>query len=62
MDPEVALQKIRRLVGAAQLAAEAFEPTTESGRTLVEMAEAFAGLDTWLSGGGFLPKDWRPRV
>ncbi|QPO17088.1 hypothetical protein SEA_LILBEANIE_10 [Gordonia phage Lilbeanie] len=51
MDPNAALEEIRLLAdksGTTDLV------PAESDR----LAELIAGLDRWLTGGGFLPTDW----
>jgi hypothetical protein len=51
MDPNETLARIRELTTLA------FEK--EIGRAEAEeLAELVMSLDTWISGGGFLPSDW----
>lgn len=50
MDPDVALANIRQLVG---------EITDDAPGDVVELIQAIAGLDEWLSRGGFAPSAWR---
>ena len=52
MDPDAALDTLRTL--AARVQAD----HRLSHADVVEAAEAFAGLDTWISNGGFLPRPW----
>lgn len=55
MDPDEALRLARR--AAEQLhAADTVERQAEAGTVL---AEAFDGLDEWITRGGFLPEPWR---
>ena len=51
MDPNEALQRLREWAGGV---ADGEEMSAE-----MEAAEAFEGLDGWLSRGGFLPADWQ---
>lgn len=48
MDPNATLARLRTL------AALAFPTLAE----IIEMAELFDALDTWMSKGGFLPAAW----
>lgn len=51
MDPNAALDEIRSLAARAD---------GGLGRSDAErLAELVSGLDSWLSGGGFLPSDWQ---
>lgn len=61
MDPDVALQEIRRLSQAAVRMNDglaSFDALLLIN-TLDELATAVAALDGWLSAGGFLPAEWR---
>lgn len=49
MDPDVALANIRQLVGEI----------TDAPDDVAELIQAIAGLDEWLSGGGFAASAWR---
>ncbi|EHB47606.1 hypothetical protein MycrhDRAFT_5732 [Mycolicibacterium rhodesiae JS60] len=50
MDPNEALRILR----------EALDGDPDENFYSYDFAvEAFASLDTWISGGGFLPKDWQ---
>lgn len=54
MDPDAALEELRRLVALIldeDRQSVRFAPSKE-------LAESFAALDGWLSGGGFPPNDW----
>lgn len=56
MGPDEALRVIRVAVAMTQrITAAGTDRVDECWRDLAEAAHA---LDTWLSGGGFLPKDW----
>ena len=50
MDPNAVLQLIREQVATYLDGGEA---------DVTEMTEAFELLDSWLTGGGFLPSDWQ---
>lgn len=52
MDPNAALEQIRRLVR---------DQLTACDGDGYELAEAFDGLDGWLSKGGFPPDAWTRR-
>ena len=54
MDPDANLAELRTLV-AANIDRE-FVSDHVTARVM-ELADA---LDTWISQGGFLPRDWRP--
>lgn len=57
MDPNAALTRIRRLLEAL-----GFQVEPDTGLVdlddACELIDAFRGLDSWLSSGGFLPADW----
>lgn len=52
MDPDAALARVRDAI--RQLLND---PSDE----VQELIDAWATLDGWLIGGGFLPRDWRTR-
>jgi hypothetical protein len=58
MDPDANLAEMRdlstRILGDAGL-----DPISYDADRLAELVQA---LDGWLSGGGFPPKAWRPRL
>ncbi len=54
MDPNQALKELRSLVAEYDRADEHIDLTDE-------LVSLFAGLDGWLSGGGFLPKAWEAK-
>ena len=53
MDPNEALRQVR-----------AGMPSALNSRSpaISAMAEAFEGLDEWLTSGGFMPVDWSPKI
>lgn len=53
MDPDATLARVRELI--ARLAARPDRSGNDD-----ELALRFQALDEWLTGGGFLPRDWRP--
>lgn len=57
MDPEATLAEIR---AALYRSDEEFDGMywDELRGVVEEVADYFAGLDEWLSKGGFLPRDW----
>jgi hypothetical protein len=68
MDPEAVLQRVRDLLSQIQELID--ENTDEEGNLddetkdeVVDLAseavDAFDGLDSWMSRGGFLPSSWR---
>lgn len=52
MDPDATLRRVREIIANM----EAHDTTTEE---LCELAQLVDALDQWLSGGGFLPVNWR---
>lgn len=56
MDPNAALQRLRRAVDGVETVAAGSEENW-SGE-LLAVLEHFEALDEWLSRGGFLPDDW----
>lgn len=52
MDPDATLARIRAIVAVFH--------TTDNGNLdlAVELTDYVANLDTWLTGGGFLPSAW----
>lgn len=62
MDPKTTLAEMRHLAEAIQIMREddrrdQDEELLELARRLAELVQA---MDEWISGGGFLPPDWRP--
>ena len=58
MDPEAALEKIRALVREIQKLEDDEADDEEFAGPASELAEAFDGLDQWMSKGGFPPGEW----
>ena len=58
MDPDVALATLRDLARRAT-SGEPWNDSTEASDLAIEMAEAWEGLDEWLTRGGFIPAAWR---
>lgn len=56
MDPDKCLETCRSLAKKILQEADMERIHTDKGERL---AELFEGLDTWISSGGFLPKDWK---
>lgn len=61
MDPEAALFACRDAVAAYERASTAGDHVA-ADTAADELVTAFAGLDQWLSKGGFPPRDWAPEV
>lgn len=57
MDPNEALKTIRTFTENIGLLD--YDNPREIRDALLELAEAVAGLDEWLSKGGFLPDAWQ---
>lgn len=55
MDPDKALEELRERVSAALMYA------TENEAEALELARRFRTLDNWITKGGFLPAEWRPK-
>jgi hypothetical protein len=53
VDPDAALERIRKIVARAD--APATDPVADHN----ELVDLIDGLDRWMSKGGFLPTDWR---
>jgi hypothetical protein len=51
MDPDAALEELRRIA--------AFACNDPDSVDAGYLAELFEGLDKWIVGGGFLPRDWQ---
>jgi hypothetical protein len=60
MDPDVALARFRKAVGSWHEAVVTGAKTAERDAAS-EAIEAAAGLDAWMSQGGFLPTAWQAR-
>lgn len=59
MDPDAALEELRRLTALILDEDRQLVMSSIDGANLgEELAEGFAALDGWLSGGGFPPNDW----
>jgi hypothetical protein len=54
MDPNAALELIRRLVKESDTCTD-----NQAPHLLEQLAVAVDGLDEWLSRGGFLPDPWQ---
>lgn len=52
MDPEITLFELREL---------AQDLSWNNDEISIRMGELFQNLDTWITNGGFLPKDWEHR-
>lgn len=59
MDPDAALFQLREMVAKLERATDADDV---DGVFLAanDVVNDFRGLDTWITRGGFLPKDWQP--
>lgn len=60
MDPNVALDNIRKLVAEITAGDDSILETREQVATWA-LAEYVDALDKWLSSGNFLPDDWRSK-
>lgn len=70
MDPNATLDEFRRLMAEAEKFSVLIDDQESAGRAApaewfearddlwADAAELMAGLDAWLSGGGFLPRAW----
>jgi hypothetical protein len=58
VDPEQALKNAR---DACERIVETEPGTVARDDAAADLAEAFDALDSWLSRGGFLPRDWARR-
>ncbi len=63
MDPDATLREIREIIKASHKEVcddedKEFEYLENMGR-LTELVEA---LDNWITGGGFLPNDWKEDI
>jgi hypothetical protein len=59
MDPNKALERMRKVAGWAETAPTALSTHPLTVEALQELAELFRGLDEWLTRGGFPPEAWR---
>ena len=59
MDPNAALENMRRAVANYRAGEDADMSAAELVDYARDMAELFAGLDEWVTGGGFLPAAWQ---
>lgn len=50
MDPDAALAEIREILSRRDM---------HEGLDAERLADLIDGLDTWISRGGFLPRNWR---
>ena len=55
MDPNAALERMRRLVKAF----DAAENDWVAAQVSSELIDMVVGLDDWMSRGGYLPADWK---
>jgi len=53
MDPNATLADIRQAINTLN---------DHEDRDVAALVSAVDALDSWLSGGGFLPNDWQPRA
>ena len=60
MDPDAALEELLCLVGLAAAPADGEIGELIDGDEVVRVAELVEALDSWLTGGGFLPQRWKP--
>lgn len=58
MDPNATLAQIRRWESYRQ-EYEQKDKFADADRMARQIAEAVQALDEWITGGGFLPGDWR---
>ena len=56
MDPNEALKEIRSILESDRR----IQPSDLTVEQVARLHELVAGLDGWLSAGGFLPNDWMP--
>lgn len=61
MNPDATLAWLRELTERCLDGGEGGEVPPEWFGDAHEALCAFTALDTWLSGGGFAPRAWRPR-
>jgi len=61
MDPNATLARIRETRRQFD-AAERDGLNTTALHLAQELAEAIEDLDAWITRGGFLPDDWRPKA
>ena len=61
MDPNEALRRAREAAGILQDADDDGNFTDPETTNLGQLIESFNALDDWLTKGGFLPYDWRPK-
>lgn len=55
MDPDAALEAVRRLAKAF----DAAENDWVAAQVASELIDSVLGLDDWIKRGGYLPADWR---
>lgn len=60
MDPNAALQRLRRAVDGLESVSAG--PDEDWSGELIDVLEHFAALDEWLNRGGFLPDSWSRRT
>ena len=58
MDPNANLKEQRGLVVTILKTIDRLEEHDDLSEDAERLAELVQALDEWLSGGGFLPKDW----
>ena len=54
MDPNACLKEIRAILSEDRR----IQPSDLSTEQVARLHELISGLDSWLSNGGFRPKDW----
>jgi len=62
LDPNALLERMRKLTARVLKETEEEDHSyaqTMRDTTSGELAQLFQHLDQWITGGGFLPKDWR---
>ena len=59
MDPDQALKNAREAVAKMNNWDPAVDGTEEGPPSAWDLKDAFEALDEWLTGGGFLPQDWK---
>ena len=57
MDPNVLMKEIRSL--RSFIFAEGMSDSEEFQQAAWDLADKMDNLDVWISGGGFLPDDWK---
>ena len=60
MDPDAALEELLCLVSLAVAPADGEIGELTDRDEVLRVAELVEALDSWLTGGGFLPQRWKP--